>query len=348
MAAKRISIDEFLTLSNEHLVIDVRSPAEYQYAHLPSAISMPLFSDEERAIVGTTYKKQSREDAIKIGLDFFGVKMKNMVMTVEDLLNTKSSKTVLVYCWRGGMRSGAVSWLLDMYGFKVYTLEGGYKNFRNWVLNTLSKPYNLRILSGKTGSGKTDILKIMESMDEVVIDLEDLAHHKGSAFGALGMPEQPTSEQFDNVLALKLHAISDSKNLIWLESESSRIGQINIHYIFYNQMKTAPRLHLDIPFEKRLDFIVAHYGLFEIEKLIEAVERIQKRLGGLETKNTIQYLQQNNIKAAFKILLKYYDKYYEKSNSLFHEAFLQIDLAHTNAKQNAEIILNKLHTNNIS
>ena len=345
MAARRISIKEFINLAKEQVVIDVRSPSEFSYACFPDAHSVPLFNDEERKIVGTAYKQQSREEAIKMGLDYFGVKMKNIVNEVEQLLQNKNSKTVLVYCWRGGMRSGAISWLLDIYGFEVFTLDGGYKKYRNWVLEKLAHPYPLRILSGKTGSGKTEILSALNSMGEWVIDLEKLALHKGSTFGGLGLPPQPSTEQFENNLAMALHFISENKNndaAIWLESESSRIGQINIHHSFFMQMKAAPRLHIHISFEQRLEYIFAGYGHFAVPELVAAVERIKKRLGGLDTKNTLEYLVSGDIKMAFRILLKYYDKYYEKSKSIFQNAFMTIDLPSTDAATNSQIILNKI------
>jgi len=141
MGIERIPVEQFVQLSQTHTVIDVRSNAEYAHAHIPGSSSLPLFNDEERAVVGTVYKQQSREEAIKKGLDFFGPKMKEMLLRAEALIKEKSpnSKTVLVHCWRGGMRSAAVAWLLDLYGFKVYTLIGGYKAFRNWVLLELAK-----------------------------------------------------------------------------------------------------------------------------------------------------------------------------------------------------------------
>ncbi len=193
MPVEKIHIDQFLELAKQHPVIDVRSPAEYRHAHIPGAHSLPLFTDEERKIVGTTYKQQSRKAAIKIGLDYFGPKMRKMVEEVEALvasheslaksktrLTSHDSRLILIYCWRGGMRSGAVSWLLDLYGFKVYTLAGGYKKFRNYVLNTFNMPFRFNILGGYTGSGKTELLK---ALIESVIDLEDIAKHIGSAFG---------------------------------------------------------------------------------------------------------------------------------------------------------------------
>ncbi len=345
MVSKRISITEFIALAPSHLVIDVRSPSEYNHAHYPSAVSLPLFDDEERKVVGTTYKQNSRAEAIKIGLDYFGVKMRQMVETIEQLLQARNEQTIIVHCWRGGMRSGAVSWLLALYGFKVMTLEGGYKAFRNWVLEELQKPHHLRVLGGNTGSGKTEILHELRQLGESIIDLEGIAGHKGSAFGALGLPPQGSTEFFENKLALELHRLQQNNNAqkIWIESESRRIGAINIHHAFFAQMLSAPYIMLKIPFEKRLDFIMKAYGHFSIEKLEAATLRIRKRLGGLETQTAIAYLKEDKIRSCFDILLRYYDKFYDKSNNEFQTNKLEIHLPDTTFKENAIIILNKIN-----
>lgn len=344
MAVERILIDQFIKLSVEHLVVDVRSPSEFQHAHFPGALSVPLFDDEERVIVGTTYKQRSREKAIKIGLDFYGVKMKAIVEKVEDELKNRHSKTVIVHCWRGGMRSSAIAWLLDLYGFNVYQLEGGYKSFRNWVLNELALPCNLRILSGHTGSGKTEILYELEKQNYPVIDLEGMAGHKGSTFGNLEHIPQCSNEYFENKLALKLYFIEthDFKSQeVWIESESCRIGNVNINNIFFNQMKGAPRVNINVPFEKRLEYITEEYGIYDNEEIIHAIERIHKRLGGLETKRAIAFVEEGDLKSAFEIMLRYYDRFYEKSN-LFQPAFLEVELPDTNPINNTPLILEKL------
>lgn len=318
MAIQKILIDEFLQLVKLHPVLDVRSPAEYAQAHIPTALSLPLFSDEERKVVGTAYKQESQKTAIKIGLDYFGVKMRGMVEQVEALFltnmqNATEPKTVLVHCWRGGMRSSAVAWLLDLYGFKVYLLSGGYKKYRQWAREQFDRPYPLTILGGYTGSGKTLVLMALKKQGRAIIDLEGLAHHKGSSFGAMGQQPQPSQEMFENVLAESL-AIAAAQNAeeIFLEDESQRIGQINIPTALWQQMRQSPILFLDVPFADRLDHITADYGIFEKEKIVNAVLRIQKRLGGLETKLAINFLIENNHRDCFGILLKYYDKYYEK------------------------------------
>lgn len=338
MAAQKINIEQFLELAMQHPVIDVRSPGEYSHAHLPGANSLPLFTDEERKIVGTAYKQESREQAIKLGLDFFGPKMRKMVDEVESLIRSSASgardselpnRHILVYCWRGGMRSGAVSWLLDLYGFKVYTLIGGYKKFRNHVLDTFKQPFQFNILSGYTGSGKTEVLKAMKEKGERVIDLEGIANHKGSAFGNIGMPAQPGQEMFENLLAAELRqsmvnselSIKDSPHSpltihyspIWLEDESQRIGLVNLPSDFWKNMRQSPVYFLDIPFEERLNHIVEEYGQLDKQRMIDAIGRIREKLGGLNAKAAIQLLEEGNTTESFRILLKYYDKFYLKA-----------------------------------
>ncbi len=323
MSTNRVFINEFLLLSQQQLIIDVRSPAEYSQAHLPGAVNIPLFTNEERKIVGTAYKQQSREQAIKIGLDFFGTKMRAIVEEAESLVSSKqlpvsntvncqptTANSVSVYCWRGGMRSAAVAWLLGLYGFKITVLNGGYKAYRNWVLTVLCLPHNLKVIGGFTGSGKTEILQQLKCNGEPVIDLENLAGHKGSAFGNLGLPPQPSQESFENNLALQL---SNLKNkTIWVEDESQRIGAVNIPGPFWQTLRQAPLYFLEVPFEERLNHIITEYSAFPKEALSGGIQRISKRLGGLETKNAFQHLEAGNYKECFRILLKYYDKQYLK------------------------------------
>lgn len=315
MAVQKLTVIEFLELAQHFPVLDVRSPSEYKHARIPGAHSMPLFSDEERKVVGTTYKQQSREKAIKVGLDYFGPKMRPFVEQAEALTKDQEStpKTILVHCWRGGMRSGAIAWLLDLYGFKVYSLVGGYKRFRNWAIEFHKEQHLIRILGGYTGSGKTEVLRKLQNALPV-LDLEALACHKGSTFGHLGMPEQPSQEQFENLLSYHLYFLKkkDPNAYVWMEDESQRIGAVNIPHAFWAQMRLAPVLFLDIPFEKRLDYLVVEYGSLDQERMAAAIERIQKRLGPLETKTALAYLREGATKECFRILLKYYDKYYSQ------------------------------------
>ncbi len=307
------SINEFLTLAGQYPMLDVRSPGEYAQAHIPGAHSLPLFSDEERKVVGTAYKQQGREVAIKMGLDYFGVKMRAMVEAVEAIVmahGAPGNKCVLVHCWRGGMRSAGVAWLLDLYGFKVHVLTGGYKAFRNRMLEEFAWPVALQVLGGYTGSGKTEVLHELANSGQRIIDLEGLAGHRGSAFGGIGNAPQPSQEMFENKLGMVLYEVATGDGPIWIEDESRRIGTVNIPNAFWDGMQQSPVCFLEVPFEERLNYITETYGLLDKEQLIAAIQRIQKRLGTLNAKNAIAHLQASEHKEAFRILLTYYDKYY--------------------------------------
>ncbi len=349
MPIEKVTIQQFLELAHQYPGIDVRSPGEYEHAHIPGAYSLPLFTDEERKVVGTAYKQESKQAAIKKGLKYFGVKMVKIVdeaeRIIEDHRSKKTSerskeKNVIVHCWRGGMRSAGVGWLLDLYGFKVYTLTGGYKSFRRWCTEQFNKEYPFKIIGGYTGSGKTEILKMLALNGSTIIDLEALSNHKGSAFGHLGQNPQPTQEMFENKLAIALSA-SASADCIWIEDESQRIGTVSIPNLLYTYIQTMPVYFLEIPFKERLKYIVDSYGLFEKEKLAESIIRITKRLGGLETKTALEYLEAGDVFNCFKILLKYYDKYYlkcleqKKDKVLFIKS---IPLENTDAIKNADML----------
>jgi tRNA 2-selenouridine synthase len=316
MGIEKVPVEKFVELTALYPVLDVRSEAEYEHAHIPEALNLPLFNNEERKVVGTIYKQESREEAIKKGLEYFGPKMKDMILFVENRIKEKKedNKTILVHCWRGGMRSSGVAWLLDLYGYKVYTLVGGYKAFRNWAIIQSKENRNINILGGFTGSGKTIVLEALKKMGEPTIDLERLAGHKGSAFGNIGLPIQPSQEMFENKLAVELYQtkkLFDSKS-VWIEDESQRIGSVNVPQDFWILMRKSAITFIDIPFDERLKYLVHTYGQLNKTELREAIIRIQKRLGGLETKNAVEEIDNNNIAGCFSILLKYYDKHYQK------------------------------------
>ena len=203
MHSQTLVIDDFLKLYRKKspLLIDTRSEKEYEKAHIPGAVNIPILNNEHRHIVGTIYKEEGRQAAVMKGFELVGPLFKEKM---EMALQLAEGREVFVYCWRGGMRSNILAWLLKMAGLRVTLLQGGYKAFRNYLLPILDVEYKIIILGGQTGSGKTEMLSLLKSAGEQVIDLEHLASHKGSAFGLLGMPEQPSQEQFENMLALEL------------------------------------------------------------------------------------------------------------------------------------------------
>jgi len=354
MPVQKITIDQFATMPrNNFLLLDVRSPSEYDHAHIPGAFNLFLFSNEERKVVGTSYKQESRENAIKIGLTYFGPKMLAMVEEVEKLIaadkylkTLKDNKNVpiVVHCWRGGMRSAAVAWLLDLYGYNVHTIIGGYKAYRNLVINQFEFSYNFRVIGGYTGSGKTHILQLLSQKGEIIIDFEDLAKHKGSAFGTVEGVVQPSPEMFENLLAEELMKYKDKT--IWVEDESQRIGDINMPLKLYLTKQQSSIYFLDIPFDERLDYIVEGYGKISKDKLVNSIIRIKKRLGGLETKTAINCLLEDDIKGCFAILLKYYDKHYLKglySRENIKTLLKTIPCNKVDAKENTNAILANLY-----
>ncbi len=267
---------------------------------------MPLFSNEERVQVGTTYKQQGREAAILLGFDLTGAKWSGFIKTA---LAAAPGKRVGVHCWRGGMRSGAMAWALDLYGFEVQVIVGGYKKYRHWALRQFEQVYRLTLLGGMTGSGKTRVLHELKQMGEQVIDLEDLAQHQGSAYGSMNKLVQPTQEQFENNLAYALSRM-DAARATWLEDESLTIGKCAIPNALWRQMRDAPMINMQIGVETRVAGLAAEYGCLDKDFLAACTERIRKRLGPEQTKNAIAAIQENRMEDFVRIALVYYDKTY--------------------------------------
>jgi len=323
---KAVSVQEFLELSKQHPVIDVRTPAEFEHGHIPGAVNIPLFNNEERVIIGTMYKQEGKKPAMLKGMELVSPKFSDYLRSAETVSNTG---TLLVHCWRGGMRSGGMAWLFEWYGFKVFTLKDGYKSFRRMVLETFKQPRELKILAGRTGSGKTLILKEIEKLGQTIIDLEELAHHKGSAFGTLGETPPPTQEMFENELAVSLLNIPADKK-IWLEDESQNIGKRIIPNDLWVQMRAANVYYVDLPLEKRVEYLVKAYGKYSKEELIESIEKIRKRVGFQHSKAAIEAINNGDLKKACEISLVYYDKSYDhgvakrNSETIHKKAFAEL------------------------
>jgi len=318
--AESLQIEKFLTFSATHPVIDVRSPSEFSQGHIPGARNIPLFNDLERKEVGTAYKQVNKEAAMYLGLEFAGGKLVKLAKEGEK--QAGKEKKLLVHCWRGGMRSKSMVWLFETMGITCYILEGGYKSFRRYVRQEFKKPLDLIVVGGKTGSGKTDILHYLEEKGEQIIDLEGLAHHKGSAFGALGEQPQPTTEQFENKLFQKLAALERSR-YVWIEDESRNVGKCVIPGEIYMMMKESRILFLDIPRELRARHLVVHYAGFDKEELKSCILKISKRLGGDRTSEAIGSVETEDFYTTAMITLQYYDKAYMFSlekNHKEHEA----------------------------
>ena len=303
---EKIPIAEFLKRGKHSPIVDVRSPAEFLKGHIPGAINLPLFENKEREIVGILYKNKSRQEAIRKGLEIVGPKMSALVDEAVLLADTGK---ILIYCWRGGMRSASVAWLFEAAGLQVYLLEGGYKQYRKHIRETMFQNRHLLVLGGLTGSGKTILIKALKAAGEPVVDLEGLANHRGSAFGGVGLDTQPSTEHFENLLHEQMAKLP-TDSFVWVEDESRRIGELFQPEYFHNILRTSQVVFARISDEERREILIKEYSNQPHDELIEAVKLLTKRAGGLLTKQALLALDEKDYGKVVDLLLPYYDKQY--------------------------------------
>jgi len=365
-----VPIDAFLAAAGP--IVDVRSPAEFAQGHIPGATNLPLFDNAERAEIGTLYKQQGRQAAVLRGLALVGPRMERLAEALAAASTlppppeagsglggaeppasepdsaepplprpgTEESASppqpLRLHCWRGGMRSGSVAWLAGQIDLPVLLLEGGYKAYRHWVLERFERPWPLRLLGGRTGTGKTDLLLALRERGVAVLDLEGRAHHRGSSFGGLGLPPQPSSEHYENLLAADLAALEDAPE-IWLEAESSQVGRCRIPAGLWRQMLAAPALAIQRPLEHRVSQLVAVYGRQDPTGLAEATGRIAKRLGPQRTAIALEAIAAADWATACRQMLDYYDRCYD--HDLSGHAVQAMDLGELEAATAAQLLL---------
>ena len=333
---RAITVKDLIALQGNVPLADVRTPAEFAHGHVPGAFNLPIFSNEERVEVGTTYKQQGKEAAILLGFDLTGSKWSGFV---RQALEIAPGKKIALHCWRGGMRSGAMAWALDLYGFEVYLVKGGYKSYRRWVLEQFEEKYPLLVIGGKTGSGKTKILHQMQLLGEQMIDLEEIAQHQGSSYGTMNKLVQPTQEQFENNLADQLAKL-DKQRKIWIEDESLTIGKRFIPKPLWNQMEAARLIDIKVPDEQRVQTLVQEYGVLDKDFLVECTERIHKRLGPEQTKKAVAAIREGRMSEFIQLVLVYYDKTYRTGLSRRHASLVfPIALEKNDLMQSARQIL---------
>lgn len=302
----KTDILRFLELAETIPIVDVRSPSEFTSGHIPGAFNIPLFDDSERAEVGTVYKNEGRTNAILRGLGLAGPSFRQKL---ETALKISKNNKLLVHCWRGGMRSEAMAWLFRLGGINAEVLEGGYKSYRHHVLESLAINRKMIVLGGLTGSGKTHILDYLKHSGEKVIDLEGMANHKGSAFGALGQPMQPTSEYFANLLFDEWKQV-DPEERLWIEDESRNIGMVFMPDAFYSNIRNSPSIILLMDVKTRLPRLIEEYSGYPPSQLEASVRKITKRLGGDNANVAIEAIRKGDFARAIEITLGYYDKAY--------------------------------------
>lgn len=310
-----IDIQQLLLLKEKepHTIIDVRSPSEYKEATIPGSINIPVFSDEERAEIGTLYKQVGKEAANERGLEIFAAKLPDFIRQFKTIDTPKT-----VFCWRGGMRSKTAATVLDLMGIHANRLSGGIRTYRQLVVKELEKGYfppNLIVLNGYTGSGKTALLKRLADEGFPVINLEMLAGHRGSIFGQIGL-EPNNQKKFDSLLLHELQKIKD-KSFVYIEGESKRIGKVLIPPFLFNKKEKGIHVFIQLPMEERVNNILAEYNPWDSgDKFIEAFNLIKRRIHVPIAKEIEVKLDKGQFEAAVELLLEhYYDPRYEYSTA---------------------------------
>lgn len=306
---------EIIKAHKAYTIIDVRSPAEFAHGHIPGAHNIALFSDQLRALVGTRYKQHGRQAALQYALHELGPQFCTLI---NQALAVYQDRPLCVYCARGGMRSKSVGWLFNLFKLPTVIMNGGYKAFRQWVTQQLTQTRPVRLLSGKTGAGKTELLQTLAARGEPVINLEALARHKGSVFGGERCT-QATQQQFENDLAFQWEALDHHKP-VWLEDESRKIGAVIIPEIIWTCMQSAPLYILETTRKDRLERILREYGSLNTQWLAQVTNVIKQQLGNLLHTQIIHALTNGAIEQAADLLLTYYDRKYEHGLTCKKEA----------------------------
>lgn len=324
-------------------LIDVRSEGEFEQGHIPGAINVPLLNNGERKQIGICYKQRGQEKAIELGYELVGHKFEDKLQNVKQAID---GNKVGVYCWRGGLRSKIFTEILVDGGLEADRLQDGYRAFRNWALEQFEQRSPLVILGGSTGCGKTELLHLMREKGEQIIDLEGLAKHKGSTYGGIQMGTQPTNEHFENELALELHKFNNDAP-IWVENESRLLGRVKLPDAFYEQMRSAKVIQIELPLAIRVERILKEYAILPKEELIAATAKLEKRLGNLKMNKAIEHIEKEEFDRWIEIMLVYYDKSYAYGNSLRDEKDVQsIELLDNNMNKNADLIIDHYHQHN--
>ncbi len=314
---KELDIEAYYRNPQAFLLADVRSPGEYLEDHIEGAASIPLFSDEERAYTGTLYKQEGARAAKRAARDLILKRMPEMLRALDDLKKSGAGRKLLVYCARGGDRSAVTATFLAMESTEAYRLTGGYKAYRRYVLDYFSKGPEWKVTSlyGHTGTGKTELLLKLKSMDLPVIDLEGLAGHRGSVFGHVGLAPQPSQKRFDTLLFQALRELPEQRCLV--EGESKKIGRIYIPDSFYAKMIEGEAILAKGSMDFRIRRIIREYGGF-LEKnsseILGAISCLKDHLGNKVVEELARQYKEKQLVSLVAFLLKeYYDPLYDRN-----------------------------------
>lgn len=344
------TIDEYLNHKEIYIPVDVRSPGEFQDSHIPNAINVPIFTDEERAEIGTLYKHEGQKAAKWRAMELVSPKLPQLLTKIKDI--EEQGKKPLLYCWRGGMRSQSIAHFAMASGLHIQRLDGGFRSFREYVVENIPSliPEQAIVIYGLTGTGKTDILHALKKRGYPVLDLEGYANHKGSVFGAVNGQAPHNQKMFDALLYEDLQKISGSK-YFFMEGESKRIGHAIQPPELYEKKNNGIHIRVDSTLETRVERIYEQYvdetDAFH-ERVQDALSRIMKRIKQMDIQQQLlQSLNERDYKEMIRLLiLHYYDPRYdnkinESLNTVLH---VESDSVEEATNQIVAFIEEKMHS----
>jgi tRNA 2-selenouridine synthase len=312
-----VTVEELLELQHkrELALVDVRSPGEYHEFTIPGSHNIPLFTDEERAEIGTIYKQVSIQAAKDRGLEIVSAKLPSFIKQFEAIDPRKA-----VYCWRGGMRSKTTATLLSLMGIRVYRLQGGVRAYRQWVVKMLEQfqlTSRIIVLNGYTGTGKTHILRKLAEKGYPVLDVEGLAGHRGSIFGQIRL--KPNNQKTFEALLLDELLRTQDQPVLLMEAESKRIGKVVMPEFLVEGKEKGIQIFLEMPVEQRIQHILEDYQPQEHkEECLAAFERIRRRIHTPIAAEIERHLLMNQFDQAVALLLEhYYDPRYEHASGRY-------------------------------
>lgn len=344
---KDISIQEFLS-ANHYIPVDVRAPIEHEGASIPGSVNIPLFTNEERSEIGTIYKKSGEEAAKWRAMEIVAPKLPKMLNEIKEL--RRNGVEPVIHCWRGGMRSKSVASFLDFSGIPAIRLEGGYKAYREYILERIPMmfPEKSVVLHGMTGTGKTEILKVLQNRGYPVLDLERIANHRGSIFGMIGIGEGHNQKMFDALLFDRLTELKGSSYFI-MEAESKRIGRAAQPDELIEKKVDGLHFLVKSSIHNRVERIYKEYvypfsgeDWFNTE-VEEKVSKLLKRIKNQEAANMLkEALDTKGYKELIEILLvHYYDPRYAHALQEYGGGFVEIDGDQPDAADQLESELKK-------
>lgn len=309
---KIISYEE-LRKEKSYILIDVRTPEEYEKEGIPNSINIPVLLNEERVEVGTAYKLLSPEAGKTLGIKFISKRLPEIFEEISKL--SKKTKKIIFYCARGGMRSASMTALFGSLGYNISKLDGGYKKYREFIgkeIKELNENVEYIVIHGKTGIGKTKILKNLEEKGYSILDLERLADHKGSFFGGLCEKRGQSQKRFESLI-YNFFSTNNPKYVI-CESESKRIGDVYIPDAIFESMKNGRHIFADTPLEHRIKIVMEDYTNTNLESIKECILKLKRYTKTEYVDNLLRLLEEKNLEAISReLIVGYYDALYQKS-----------------------------------